>query len=176
MVTRGYPGPQNPRSPPWGFSRDQTQPRWVLTSRPPCPHTGLRRGVLSVTVSLRTLLCPYGAAYRSIIWMSVYGVFKKSLCTPLCSMHPLSGTHPVCRMHPVCGMQRGCVSFRSPLCGMQIPSYSAAWCDSLGAYHTAEAVSGLEGAPGRRSEGTTPDTKTLLISYENAFNLKRKRF
>jgi hypothetical protein len=58
------------------------------------PHIGPRRDVLSdsdhlsVTLSVGTPLFPYGIAYRRVYGLSTSGLFKKSLCGPLCGVWP----------------------------------------------------------------------------------------
>jgi len=60
------------------------------TARCPPHSTGLPRhfrpmsGRKSVTLSVGTPPCPYPIAYRRVYRLSTSGLFKKSLCSPLC--------------------------------------------------------------------------------------------
>jgi hypothetical protein len=59
------------------------------------PHSGLRRNFrpdsdhLSVTLSVGTPLFLNGVSYRRVYGFSTSGLFKKSLCTPLCGVAEL---------------------------------------------------------------------------------------
>jgi len=37
---------------------------------------------LSVSLSVGTSICPYGIAYRRILWIGLDGSFQKSMCGP----------------------------------------------------------------------------------------------
>ena len=68
-------------------------------------HSGLRRdfGWLShqlfATVPVTTILCPYGIAYRRVLWVSVYGFTTKSI-----------GISVLCESDAWLGIIRACFS------------------------------------------------------------------